>query len=144
MSDYRSECFSNYEKECAVCSSQSDIEVHHIDGNAGNSDPRNLIPLCKDCHTDVESECWTEDVSADINLKHPFKRWLVMKKRAYSPNTDGSDRPSKVGGLSEQDMNKIRELRGFIQTEVTDTAISNRDAVMWAVENELERMRDTE
>jgi len=55
-----------------------------------------------------------------------------------------NDKNGAVGGLSEQDMNKIRELRGFIQTEVTDTAISNRDAVMWAVENELERMRDTE
>lgn len=55
-----------------------------------------------------------------------------------------NDKNGAVGGLSEQDMNKIRELRGFIQTEVTDKAISNRDAVLWAVENELDRMRATE
>jgi len=144
MSDYRSACFSNYNKKCAVCSSQAAIEVHHIDGNAGNSDPRNLIPLCNDCHTDVESECWTDDVAADIDLTHPLKIWLVEKKRAYSPNSDGSDRPASVGGLSEQDMNKIRELRGHIQTEVVEQSVSNRDAVLWAVENELDRRRDTE
>jgi len=55
-----------------------------------------------------------------------------------------NDKNGAVGGLSEQDMNKIRELRGHIQTEVVEQSVSNRDAVLWAVENELDRRRDTE
>jgi len=47
-----------------------------------------------------------------------------------------------VGGMKAADMEKIRELRGRIQTEVPHESVSMKDAVMWAVENELERLRD--
>ena len=52
-----------------------------------------------------------------------------------------NDNNGAVGGLSEQDMNKIRQLRGYVQTEVPDESVSYRDAVLWAVENELERFQ---
>lgn len=52
-----------------------------------------------------------------------------------------NDKNGAVGGLSEQDMNKIRELRGHIQTEVVGETISNRDTVLWAIEAELDRRR---
>ena len=49
-----------------------------------------------------------------------------------------NDKNKAVGGLSESEMEKIRRLGGLIQAETGDK-ISNREAVMWAVNNELER-----
>jgi len=50
-----------------------------------------------------------------------------------------NDKNGAVGGLSEQDMNKIRVLQGYIQTEIPERSVSHRDTIMWAVENELEK-----
>lgn len=35
---------------CQCCGSEGNLEIHHIDGNPGNRDKFNLIPICKDCH----------------------------------------------------------------------------------------------
>jgi len=44
-----------------------------------------------------------------------------------------------VSGLSESEIRQIRRLKGKIQQEAVTESISNSDAVMWAVQNELER-----
>lgn len=51
-------------------------------------------------------------------------------------------RYDNIGGLKDADMEKIRELRGRIQAEVTTESISMKDAVMDAVESELDRRRE--
>ena len=40
-------------KRCARCGSEKNIEMHHMIPLAmgGNTDPRNCISLCRDCHT---------------------------------------------------------------------------------------------
>jgi len=35
--------------KCAICG-HDNTQLHHIDGDPGNSDPMNLIPLCPNCH----------------------------------------------------------------------------------------------
>ncbi|MEQ4488554.1 MAG: HNH endonuclease [Dehalococcoides mccartyi] len=35
------------------CNYNGMTEIHHIDGNNSNNDPRNLIALCRNCHNDA-------------------------------------------------------------------------------------------
>ena len=59
VSRYVRELFDFY---CAKCgkdcrnskSAESVLQVHHIDGNPGNNDLENLIPLCAVCHLKIE------------------------------------------------------------------------------------------
>jgi|ERR1035437_44048 hypothetical protein len=53
-------------RECQLCSkteleNKRKLEVHHIDYNKENSDPKNLITLCLGCHgkTNYNREYWT-------------------------------------------------------------------------------------
>lgn len=56
MVDYRSRCFERHERSCFACASEEHVEVHHLDGDRDNNDPGNLIPLCRDCHTELHRE----------------------------------------------------------------------------------------
>lgn len=35
---------------CQKCGKMNDLDVHHIDGDRLNNNPKNLITLCKKCH----------------------------------------------------------------------------------------------
>ena len=39
-----------YDSRCAMCGRFESVDIHHIDGNRSNPNPRNLIPLCAVCH----------------------------------------------------------------------------------------------
>lgn len=47
---YRSTCFAHHAKRCVVCGEERIVEVHHLDEDANNNDPGNLIPLCPTHH----------------------------------------------------------------------------------------------
>lgn len=47
---YRTICFMHHKKECVVCGEDKIVEVHHMDENKSNTDPRNLVPLCSTHH----------------------------------------------------------------------------------------------
>lgn len=53
--NHRTICFKNHEKKCIVCSEKNIVEVHHIDENHKNNDPKNLVPLCPTHHQYVHS-----------------------------------------------------------------------------------------
>lgn len=40
-------------KECDICGSMFQIEIHHIDTNITNNDISNLRALCKECHKNI-------------------------------------------------------------------------------------------
>ena len=42
-------------RTCQQCGDGGRLELHHVDGNPANDDPRNLRLLCPDCHR-VETE----------------------------------------------------------------------------------------
>ena len=46
-----------YNNKCYVCGNEA-IEVHHIRPRSlnGKNHPRNLIPLCKDCHDEIHRQ----------------------------------------------------------------------------------------
>lgn len=140
---HRKVCFEKYEKKCSNCQSNQNVEVHHIDGDADNNALGNLIPLCRDCHIEVESNCWTEDLDDPIqgNLT-PLQKALIDRKRVESPNTEASKRPKVINGFTQTEKNQIRELKGHVQVKVSGERVTIPDAIIWAVENELERMQE--
>ena len=47
------EVIDTYKNKCVICSNpidKYDFEIHHIDGDRGNTITDNLIPLCKRCN----------------------------------------------------------------------------------------------
>lgn len=48
---YRNVCFEHHKKECIICAESRIVDVHHHDGDHGNINPSNLIPLCPTHHT---------------------------------------------------------------------------------------------
>ncbi len=47
---HRKICFKHWEEKCAICGWNLSVDVHHIDSNNKNNDPKNLIPLCRNHH----------------------------------------------------------------------------------------------
>ena len=47
---------------CQLCGANSPLDVHHIDYDKKNCNPRNLITLCKNCHpkTNYNRKYWIE------------------------------------------------------------------------------------
>jgi len=47
---------------CQICGKEPSIYCHHIDYNKKNCDPKNLIILCRNCHskTNFKREYWRE------------------------------------------------------------------------------------
>lgn len=43
-------CSKHHEMKCVVCGEKEVIDVHHLDENRENNDPKNLIPLCPTHH----------------------------------------------------------------------------------------------
>lgn len=48
--NYRTVCFANNKKKCAVCEESLIVEVHHMDEDRDNNNPDNLVPLCPTHH----------------------------------------------------------------------------------------------
>lgn len=65
------------ERHCCFCGKKctTNIEIHHIDRNPSNNDLDNLIPVCFDCHGELEH----------YNPKHPvgisYKHLEIKKRR---------------------------------------------------------------
>jgi hypothetical protein len=41
--NYRTICFHHHEKKCVVCGEDKIVEVHHLDEDHKNDDPKNLV-----------------------------------------------------------------------------------------------------
>jgi hypothetical protein len=52
---------------CGLKSRFKKLDVHHIDYDKKNGDPRNLVSLCKSCHikTNYNREYWIEYFSGE-------------------------------------------------------------------------------
>lgn len=73
-------------RACQLCSKikqsgDNKLDVHHIDYNKRNSDPKNLITLCHSCNKEVESDkkAWTRIFKRKI--KNIYKQMELMRKR---------------------------------------------------------------
>jgi len=85
---YRKRALDEYAEVCVSCRSKENIEIHHINGDREKATIENLIPLCGDCHNDVESESWVSrpiDLLRSIKANSPLLKWLIAVKRAENP-----------------------------------------------------------
>ena len=54
-SKYRERCFNEKEERCVICSSEDEVQVHHVDGDRSNDNIENLVPVCSGCHSKIHS-----------------------------------------------------------------------------------------
>lgn len=47
--------FRHHKKKCCVCDEYRIVEIHHVDCNHENNDPKNLVPLCSTHHRYMHS-----------------------------------------------------------------------------------------
>jgi len=88
--EHRQKCLEVKSRECIVCGSTENIEVHHLDGDAENHDIGNLEPFCRDCHRSVHNaddgyEEWTEKINPDLGTKR-FSLRLTAERRELLEN----------------------------------------------------------
>lgn len=55
MTDYRNKCLSVYDEACLICDDDSNVSVHHINGDRSNNNILNLMPVCPSCHRKIHS-----------------------------------------------------------------------------------------
>ena len=61
---------------CCICHFPI-VQINHLDGNAANNDPDNLIPLCPNCHALTHTrQHMTQNITAD-QLKLYRDRWFA-------------------------------------------------------------------
>lgn len=79
---YRDKCLDAYGEVCIICSSEQNVEVHHIDGDDMNHSILNLMPVCSKCHSDIHH-----------NEDNPFNRFLTgdFNRSDWSFETYGED-----------------------------------------------------
>jgi hypothetical protein len=47
---YKTICWYHHGKKCILCGEDKIVEVHHMDENHKNNNPKNLVPLCPTHH----------------------------------------------------------------------------------------------
>lgn len=70
---YRNVCFKYWPRECAICGWNKVVDVHHIDYNHNNNEPKNLIPLCKNHHSLTTTAKYKKEIENDI--KESYNRF---------------------------------------------------------------------
>ena len=53
--NYRTVCFSHWEKKCIICGEDKIVAVHHYDENHDNNHYENLVPMCPTHHQYMHS-----------------------------------------------------------------------------------------
>lgn len=69
LKDYIKE---SYDHRCQICdTTDTDLDVHHIDYDKTNNSTKNLIPLCKVCHgkTNYNRDKWQKICEGKVDLK---------------------------------------------------------------------------
>lgn len=67
--EYRTICFKNHKKECIICGFDKIVDVHHIDKNHKNNDPKNLVPLCPNHHKMMHTYAYKDETIIELNKK---------------------------------------------------------------------------
>lgn len=65
---YRTIAFHHYKKECALCLFDKVVDIHHIDENRENNEPKNLVPLCPNHHKMVHLKKYKQEIQQAIGL----------------------------------------------------------------------------
>lgn len=86
VKDYRRRCFTEWGEACVACGKKSEdskIHVHHIDGDPGNYQTLNLVPLCYACHilkVHKKKKCTCEERKEALFKIWPTGRFKIAEK----------------------------------------------------------------
>jgi hypothetical protein len=82
---------SRDDNKCQKCEADTNLVVHHIDGNDKNNSFLNLITLCNNCHLDLHRPAgWVTSRS------NPTNRSPTNTKRGKMPNRPKTERNQKI------------------------------------------------
>lgn len=74
VASYRTVALRYHELKCIVCGFDSVVDVHHIDENHANNDPKNLVCLCPNHHRMVHTNKFKKDL--DLYIKdYIIRQW---------------------------------------------------------------------
>lgn len=83
----RKTVLENYNDRCVICSKRlydrDDTEIHHIDGDRSNTQTKNLVPMCKRCHTKVTRLANTK--LQDYKVRQDRRRPRSILDQFYKP-----------------------------------------------------------
>jgi len=79
----REQVLKEYRHRCAICGGENP-HLHHIDKNAKNIDPMNLIPLCPNCHLSDQHDPTKGIEPAILNLFRKFKDPAILQPPFYA------------------------------------------------------------
>jgi hypothetical protein len=78
----RDAVLSEFNHRCAICGSDRP-QLHHIDEDPSNNDPKNLIPLCPNCHL-VDQHNPTHSLGTEkLKLFREFKDPTILKPQFH-------------------------------------------------------------
>lgn len=66
IGSYQKIAFTHYGQFCKICGATKKIDIHHIDKDRTNNNIKNLLPICKSCHSKIHNQI--------LNIKHMRKK----------------------------------------------------------------------
>lgn len=118
-------------RKCCLCKAYAgkNIQLHHIDGDPSNNDQSNLIPLCLNCHSEVQTKSFMgRNYSADELKRHRFnclEKYNNHKKTAYTESKLTNKHSNEI--LSLMAIHEIRRIRYKIEYEQGKLELFKRD-----------------
>ena len=94
-------------KDCSTPQNQRELlQVHHIDGNPGNNNLENLIPLCSVCHLQIEKEARIHAPHAHIQHElfensSYIESMTTLRKEAYEQY--GQKKKNGISEMSDEE-----------------------------------------
>jgi len=78
------------DRTCNLCQKETrHLEIHHIDGNPGNSSYNNLILLCRNCHSEATVRGLGRKPSGSLLLRYKtFWESVIQKRRSAVSSGD--------------------------------------------------------
>ncbi|MCX5801289.1 MAG: HNH endonuclease signature motif containing protein [Candidatus Eisenbacteria bacterium] len=74
----RKAVLKEFNHRCAVCGADRP-HLHHIDQDRSNNDPRNLVPLCPNCHLSDQHDASNAIPRAKLRLFRHYKHRHILK-----------------------------------------------------------------
>ena len=93
------------DRTCCVCRQPGkSLQLHHIDGNPGNNDPRNIAVLCLQCHDETQLTGGFGRRLDALTVARYRDIWLadVEKRRASAIDLDEPATPAEAAQILER------------------------------------------
>ena len=78
----REQVLKEFRHRCAICDGDRP-QVHHIDEDASNNDPLNLIPLCPNCHLSDQHDPTVDADPSKLLLFRQYQDPAILKPQFH-------------------------------------------------------------